>query len=198
MRGDILPVTEIFHSRQGEGIRTGEESHFIRLSGCNLDCWFCDTETTDHEMMTVSEIVSHVSQLEPECGWVVLTGGEPLIHDQDILKKLTLDLKKEGYLVQLETNGTISTEIDFDHITVSPKQGSVNAGLDPAKISEIKVLAEVGDKPNRYLPDALHFLQPIDSANSLEENIRFCKKFVADNPDDWRLSLQMHKVWGIR
>ena len=198
MRSDFLPVNEIFHSWQGEGVRTGEKSHFIRLSGCNVDCWFCDTETSDHKLMTVREIVCRVSELEPECGWVVLTGGEPLIHDQVILEKLIIELRSKGYRIQLETNGTIVTEIDFDHITVSPKRKNIVTGLDPNKISEVKVLTKSGDTPKRYLPNTPHFLQPIDSPDERDENIRFCEKFVSNNPKQWKLSLQMHKIWGIK
>ena len=198
MRGDFLPVNEIFHSRQGEGVRTGEKSHFIRLSGCNVDCWFCDTETSDYKLMTVNQIAGCVSELEKECEWIVLTGGEPLIHDQTILKKLVLELKSKGYCIQLETNGTIATEIDFDHITVSPKKESIVTGLDPSRIREVKVLAESGDEPKRYLPDTPHFLQPIDSPDEWNKNTRFCENFVADNPKEWELSLQMHKIWGIK
>jgi len=200
MRRGLLPVSEIFYSLQGEGLRTGAPSLFIRLSGCNLSCSFCDTDTKSYEELTIAEILFRLSKEKADCGWVVLTGGEPLIQDMDTLKKLLESLRLAGYLVQLETNGTRGTALDFDHITVSPKEDNIHPGLNRKKIKEVKELIKVGDKPRRYIEGVPHYLQPLDSGNITEtnHNIEYCRKLAAAEPEKWRLSMQMHKVWGIR
>lgn len=197
MRRQLLPVNEIFYSLQGEGLRTGEPSLFIRLAGCNLDCWYCDTETADIADMTVSEILTGLRFSGPECGWVVLTGGEPLSHKREALAALLKTLKEAGHKVQLETNGTYPTDLDFDHITVSPKRDTIDPGLDSGRIKEVKLLLREGDRPKRYL-DVPHFIQPVDAPGELAANTRYCEKLVAESGGDWLLSRQMHKVWGIR
>lgn len=200
MRRGLLPVNEIFYSRQGEGMRAGEPSLFVRLAGCNLSCRFCDTDTDRYEELSIAEIISKLSQANDKCDWVVLTGGEPLIQAAVVLKDLFNSLKDAGYKVQLETNGTLPTDLDFDHITVSPKEDNIHPGLKRARIKEIKELINVGDKPRRYLVGVPHYLQPIDSGDNdkTNDNILYCRELVAAEPEKWRLSLQMHKVWGIK
>jgi 7-carboxy-7-deazaguanine synthase len=124
--GPALPINELFESLQGEGVLAGVPSIFIRTSGCNLRCWFCDSYHTSweptHAWMDLDEIVDAVSEFDAD--HVVLTGGEPLIHEESIA--LINRLANRGYHITVETNGTIApppgTPIDL--ASISPKLAS--------------------------------------------------------------------------
>ena len=124
--GAALPVNEFFYSLQGEGKLTGTPSVFVRTSGCNLRCWFCDSYHTSweptHAWMGLDEIVDAVEEFD--ANHVVLTGGEPLIHEESIA--LINRLANRGYHITVETNGTIApppgTPIDL--ASISPKLAS--------------------------------------------------------------------------
>ncbi len=96
----MYPVNEIFYSLQGEGFNTGTASVFVRLSGCNLRCAFCDTNHQPHTMMSLPEIVDEVMHY-PSAPLIVLTGGEPALHIDD---KLIKALKMTGKTIAIETN----------------------------------------------------------------------------------------------
>ncbi|WP_332898878.1 7-carboxy-7-deazaguanine synthase QueE [Haladaptatus sp. CMSO5] len=123
--GDGLPINELFYSLQGEGKLAGVPSVFIRTSGCNLRCWFCDSYHTSweptHAWMSVDEIVEAVSE-HTEAAHVVLTGGEPLIHETAVT--LLERLATAGYHTTVETNGTIFRDAPIDLASVSPKLAS--------------------------------------------------------------------------
>ncbi|WP_129115607.1 7-carboxy-7-deazaguanine synthase QueE [Halegenticoccus tardaugens] len=133
--GDALPINELFVSLQGEGTLAGVPSVFVRTSGCNLRCWFCDSYHTSweptHAWMSVDDVVDEVRGYDAD--HVVLTGGEPLVHDasETLLRRLA-DL---GYHTTVETNGTILPESDvpISLASVSPKLASSTptAELDP-------------------------------------------------------------------
>ena len=101
-------VSEIFYSIEGEGKRTGYLSVFIRLTGCNLRCSYCDTKYAqiqgkdDTEVLTEDEVIARVNSFK--CRKVTLTGGEPLLHD---VQSLVTKLSKLGYEVNIETNGAV-------------------------------------------------------------------------------------------
>ncbi|KAB1194069.1 radical SAM protein [Haloferax sp. MBLA0076] len=121
--GDRLPINELFASLQGEGKLAGVPSTFVRTSGCNLRCWFCDSYHTSweptHAWMGVEEVVAEVDALAPE--HVVVTGGEPLVHDETatLLSELADD-----YHLTVETNGTLETDAPVDLASISPKLAS--------------------------------------------------------------------------
>lgn len=132
----LIPICEVFYSIQGEGINSGFPSVFIRTYFCNLNCRWCDTkysweagkdakEGKDYFLLSVDEIVNKI--LKYNCKNVVITGGEPLLY-QDVLLKLMKNLKKRNYYIEIETNGTIKPKLDLiklaDLITVSPKLSS--------------------------------------------------------------------------
>lgn len=119
-----MNVNELFYSIQGEGTFTGRPSIFIRTSGCNLACIFCDTPYTSHdpeqEYLEVWEIVQKIEELRPDCHHIVITGGEPMM--QKDLPDLVNSLKKRGNMITIETNGTIwNPEVKPDLFSVSPK-----------------------------------------------------------------------------
>lgn len=124
--GDALPINELFVSLQGEGTLAGVPSVFVRASGCNLRCWFCDSYHTSweptHAWMELDAIVDEIREYDAD--HVVLTGGEPLVHEssQDLLRRLD----ELGYHTTVETNGTIVPDADvpMDLASVSPKLAS--------------------------------------------------------------------------
>jgi 7-carboxy-7-deazaguanine synthase len=120
-----LPINELFYSLQGEGKLAGTPSIFVRTSGCNLRCWFCDSYHTSweptHAWMSIDEIVDEVGTYE-QADHVVITGGEPMIHDE--LGALVERLSDEGYHVTVETNGTIYRDLPIDLASISPKLAS--------------------------------------------------------------------------
>lgn len=117
-----LPINELFYSLQGEGKLAGTPSFFVRTSGCNLRCWFCDSYHTSWEptyaTMGLNDIIEDI-QSHKNADHVVLTGGEPLIHD-DVVTLLDR-LNDLGYHTTVETNGTIYREAPIDLISISPK-----------------------------------------------------------------------------
>jgi 7-carboxy-7-deazaguanine synthase len=122
---DALPINELFYSLQGEGELAGVPSVFVRTSGCNLRCWFCDSYHTSweptHAWMEREEIISEVRS-HGAADHVVVTGGEPMIHDG--IEGLVDALSAEGYHVTVETNGTVFRDVPIDLASVSPKLAS--------------------------------------------------------------------------
>ncbi len=116
-----LRIAEIFHSIQGEGIWAGVPSTFVRVSGCNLRCIWCDTPYASWKpegpTMTLDEILEQVTQQDLD--HVVLTGGEPMLFDPIV--ELTNRLKQQGKTITVETAGTIYRDLDCDLMSISPK-----------------------------------------------------------------------------
>jgi len=125
-----LPINELFQSLQGEGRLAGIPSVFVRTSGCNLRCWFCDSYHTSweptHDWFTVDDVVAAIEEYDAD--HVVLTGGEPLIHDAsaDLLERLA----DRGYHTTVETNGTVVPDAPIDLASVSPKLASSTPTAD--------------------------------------------------------------------
>jgi len=119
---DGLPINEIFYSLQGEGRLAGVPSVFVRTSGCNLRCWFCDSYHTSWEpeqsWLALEAIQSRVADHD-QCEHVVLTGGEPLLHEESA--PLLDRLADAGYHTTVETNGTIYRDAEIDLASISPK-----------------------------------------------------------------------------
>ena len=110
-------INEIFYSLQGEGYHTGTPAIFVRFSGCNLKCDFCDTQHEEGKMMTDDEIIAEVKKYPAVT--VVLTGGEPSLWIDD---ELIDRLHQAGKYVTIETNGTRPLPAAIDWVTCSPKQ----------------------------------------------------------------------------
>ncbi|KOX93524.1 radical SAM protein [Haloarcula rubripromontorii] len=125
-----LPINELFQSLQGEGRLAGVPSVFVRTSGCNLRCWFCDSYHTSweptHDWFAVDDVLAAIEEYDAD--HVVLTGGEPLIHDasEDLLERLA----DRGYHTTVETNGTVVPDAPIDLASVSPKLASSTPTAD--------------------------------------------------------------------
>ncbi|UKI46669.1 MAG: 7-carboxy-7-deazaguanine synthase QueE [Phocaeicola vulgatus] len=177
-------INEIFYSLQGEGFHTGTPALFIRFSGCNLKCSFCDTKHEEGEWMSDEDIVAKAKECPTKM--VVLTGGEPSLWiDEAFVEKL----HQAGKYVCIETNGTHPIPDSVDWITCSPK----GAPVVLTRIDEVKVVY-TGDEdvePYLSLPAQVHFLQPCSCKNTQE-----VVAYIQEHPQ-WRLSLQTHKWIGI-
>jgi 7-carboxy-7-deazaguanine synthase len=206
----VLKVNEVFYSIQGEGLRTGQASVFLRLSECNLSCEFCDTDHTSYTEMTEGEILDVMRDVGGPCKWCTITGGEPLVQPVQTLIRV---LHEAGYKVQVETNGTVpfpgtdetgpqglptGAEPWFpDHLTLSPKELPPQQAL-VALATEIKVVVRDENDIRRALegdwPDVPTFLQPVDNDPKVT---RLCVQTILRHPH-LRLSMQVHKWIGLR
>lgn len=178
-------INEIFYSLQGEGFHTGTPAVFVRFSGCNLRCGFCDTRYETGVEMSDEEILAEVQQYP--CRMVILTGGEPGLWVDEALVDA---LHRIGKYVCIETNGTQVLPENIDWVTCSPKEGGL---LRLKRIDEVKVVY-VGQDVSPYLalPASQHFLQPCSCQNT-EEVVAY----IQEHPQ-WRLSLQTHKLIHIQ
>jgi len=193
-------INEIFYSLQGEGYYTGRAAVFVRFSGCNLKCPFCDTDFKEYRAMTATEIASTVSQWR-DCGFVVLTGGEPSLQVDDELVEC---LHRKGFYIAIETNGTQPLPSGIDWVTLSPKSCYVaNApALAIQRVDEMKVVFDGIHDPQSYCTlNACHYLslQPCDTGSTTRntEVTRQCVDYIKRHPQ-WHLSLQTHKFIHIR
>jgi len=177
-------INEIFYSLQGEGYHAGTPAVFVRFSGCNLKCDFCDTRHEEGTEMENGEIVKAVEQYP--CRMVILTGGEPGLW---IDSALVDALHASGRYVCIETNGTCRLPENIDWVTCSPKQ---ETSLKVAHVDEVKVVY-LGQDVSAYLdiPARHYFLQPCSCQNT-DEVIAYIKQHPV-----WRLSLQTHKLINI-
>jgi 7-carboxy-7-deazaguanine synthase (Cx14CxxC type) len=208
-------VKEIFYSLQGEGAQTGRPAVFCRFTGCNLwsglepdretaICRFCDTDFVGADgpdgghFQTAKLLVEAVSSAWPGIAvdrkpFVICTGGEPLLQlDTDLVQAF----KGSGFEVAIETNGTRPVPAGIDWVCVSPKahtQLAVHSG-DELKL----VYPQEGVDPCCYEAlDFRHFfLQPMDGP-SIQENTRLAIEYCLTHPR-WKLSLQTHKLLGLR
>jgi len=196
-----LPLMEAFLTQQGEGFHTGEAAYFIRLGGCDVGCHWCDTMDSwnmdKHQSILVNDIVDEVS-IE-KAGIVVVTGGEPTMHDLTILTK---SLKEAGHQTHIETAGSYDLTGEWDWICLSPKKTVPPKRAILARANELKMVIYNQDdfrwaeKNAAQVPSTCKlFLQPEWSKE--EEMTAKIDAYRVDHPQ-WQLSVQMHKHLGIR
>ena len=199
-------VNEIFYSLQGEGMNAGCAAVFIRLSGCNLRCPFCDTDFASYDSLEVDEIISRVheacegNKMPSLC---VITGGEPTLQ---LRNDLCNALHRLGMTIAVETNGTRPVYADVDFVTISPKSPFVkDADVMVFKCNEVKVIMTEDITWDEILAfeETIeadnYFIQPCDTGfiAKNKENMSNCVDFVKANPK-WRLSLQQQKILNVR
>ena len=188
-------INQIFQSLQGEGYHSGTPAVFIRFSGCNLRCPFCDTDHARGRRLTLPQVVGETASCEASL--VVLTGGEPSL---SIDGALTAALHAAGKTVAIETNGTRPLPPGIDWVTLSPKSDFAEAATPVlTSCDELKVIYT--GEPFDTFPHitARHrFLQPCDTGDARRnaqltlQAARWCMAHPG-----WRLSLQIHKIIGI-
>lgn len=188
-----IKVNEIFASLQGEGFNTGTAAVFVRLSGCNLKCHFCDTQHVSGTFMSEDSIATAVSELLGGARLVVLTGGEPSLF---VTSTLLEKLHSLGVTIAMETNGTHEIAPGVDFVTLSPKDQFVpGADVVLSECDELKLVYPGADPAAYASIKARHrFLQPMDNS---PENAVAAVEYIKQHPE-WRLSLQTHKILGIR
>jgi organic radical activating enzyme len=180
---------------QGEGTWTGTPAAFVRLAGCNLACAFCDTDYSLKFLASSEQIVERVRAEAGACPMVVLTGGEPLA--QSATPALIDALRADGRRVHVESNGTIDVALPAGvWLTISPKER-----LHPAmaaRANEVKLIVD-GRVPVEWLAffgtDVPVFLQP---EGNKPANVALAVEAAKRDPSRYRLSLQTHKLIGVR
>jgi len=216
----MYKINEIFYTLQGEGAHSGIPAVFVRFSGCNLRCPWCDTEFADFTEMTAGQIVAEALELydipNERRKMVVLTGGEPSLQADAALVEA---LHAAGFYICIETNGTRPLPDGIDWITCSPKEASLQHSaishqpLALKKVNEVKVVFTGDYDPEiwRTQIEAEHWmLQPLrytgewliehavdewedDRNDNLDDTVRY----ILSHPF-WRLSVQFHKIVGLR
>jgi organic radical activating enzyme len=203
-----MRVNEIFATLQGEGVRAGEASVFVRLSGCSArhacatSGVVCDTEFEGGRELTVDELVAEVGHVGGPIRWIVWTGGEPT--DQlsaDVIEKF----HGAGYQQQIETSGVRQVPPGLDWVTVSPKVAehilarTFELRPDGFHVDELKYVRHVGQAiPAPSLKARNYILSPHSDGDRINgENLKHCIALVRENPS-WRLSVQQHKLWQVR
>ena len=217
----MYTVKELFPTLQGEGAHAGRAAVFCRFAGCNLwsgreedrstaVCQFCDTDFVGSDGLgggkfeTASSLADAIeaswrsTSAGPQQRYVVFTGGEPLLQ---LDEELIAALHQKGFEVAIETNGTIKVPKGVDWVCVSPKAGSdlivlqadelklVVPQVNHQQLEKLMARFEGMDYRNR-------FLQPMDGQD-LKSNTELAVSLCQKRPL-WRLSLQSHKLIGIR
>ncbi|MBR6018010.1 MAG: radical SAM protein [Paludibacteraceae bacterium] len=228
----MYKINEVFYTLQGEGAHAGIPAVFVRLSGCNLRCPWCDTEFKEYREMSAAAIVAEVQDLydipNERRKMVVLTGGEPSLQVDTALINA---LHEAGFYICIETNGTRPLPEGIDWITCSPKMvyqsegrsisetvyqrsglSAKRSSLALKRVNEVKVVytGEYDPEIWRSQLEAEHWmLQPLRYTGEwLLQNCDAFEDDRNDNLDDtvryilshpfWRLSVQLHKIVGLR
>ncbi len=193
------PVMDHFYTIQGEGVHTGRAAYFIRLAGCDVGCWWCDVkeswDATDHPVIAAGSLVRAARQ--SGAGIVVITGGEPLLHD---LEPLTTGLHEVGLQVHIETSGSSPMSGDFDWITLSPKRFKEPLEVIFQLADELKVVVltrkdlQWAEKNARKCSrNVKKLLQPEwDTPKSIPLIVEYVKEYP-----EWAISLQTHKFLNV-
>lgn len=198
--GDFeYPIMEHFYTIQGEGVHTGRAAYFIRTAGCDVNCWWCDVkdswEQDGHPLVKVSDLVN--AALASGTKMVVVTGGEPLMHN---LFPLTTALKQAGFHIHIETSGSSPLTGNLDWITLSPKRFKKPLDAIFPFVDELKVvvltkkdLAWAEENAAKCPKHTRLLLQP---EWDTPKSIGLIIDYVKENPQ-WGISLQTHKFLNV-
>lgn len=164
-----MKVAEIYHSVQGEGLLSGRPSVFVRASGCNLRCWFCDTPfaswSPEGHDLSVEMMLAQINEWDTE--HIVLTGGEPMLFSE--LIPLTEQLREAGKHITVETAGTLYLPVTCDLMSISPKLSN------STPTDEQSVRWQRRHERSRHVPEVIH---------RLVAEYDYQMKFVIDTPAD--------------
>ncbi len=195
-----LPVMERFYTLQGEGVFAGQAAYFIRLAGCDVGCTWCDVkeswDAAAHPLLNIDELVAEAAKYQGKI--VVITGGEPLMHD---LTQLTAALQSKGLRTHIETSGAHPLSGRWDWICLSPKKFKYPLDETAAFAHELKIIVynkhdfKWAELYAAQVPaNCVLILQPEWSRE--KEMLPLIIEYVKQNPQ-WRVSLQTHKYMGI-
>ena len=196
----LLPVMEHFYTIQGEGFHQGKAAYFIRLGGCDVGCVWCDVKDSwdggKHPLRSVNELVDEVKKTE--ASMVVITGGEPLMHD---LNELTQRLRSEGLQTNIETSGSSPLTGDWDWICLSLKKFKSPLPEILPLANELKIIIfnkSDFDWAEKYAqlvsPSCRLYLQP--EWDKSAQMMPMIVEYIKANPK-WELSLQIHKFINV-
>lgn len=198
-----LPVMEHFYTLQGEGFHQGRAAYFVRLGGCDVGCVWCDVkeswDAAAHPQMTIEAIVNTVlANTQGNRGLVVITGGEPLMHNLD---GLTNALQEQGYETNVETSGSSPLTGSWNWICLSPKKFKAPLADVVPKAHELKVVVfnkSDFDWAEKYAamvaPACKLYLQPEWDKASIVTPLLI--EYIKQHPK-WELSLQLHKYINV-
>jgi 7-carboxy-7-deazaguanine synthase len=195
-----LPVMEHFYTIQGEGFHQGKAAYFIRLGGCDVGCVWCDVkeswDANKHPKYSIDTIANFVT--ETAANLVVVTGGEPLMHQLD---ELTGELKKANLFTNIETSGAHPLSGFWDWICLSPKKFKAPLPSVVAKANELKVVIfnssdfEWAEKYAAQVSEQCKlYLQPEWEKAAIVTPLII--DYIKNNPK-WELSLQIHKYINV-
>ena len=195
-----LPVMESFYTIQGEGFYQGRAAYFIRLGGCDVGCVWCDVKESwdagKHPLITVEKLVENVQHTPAKL--VVITGGEPLMHDLDFL---TQQLQQAGFETNIETSGSSPLSGSWNWVCLSPKKFKTPLPEVVPFASELKII--IFNKTDfkwaeeyaaQVAPACKLYLQPEWTKSA--EVMPLIVNYIMANPQ-WELSLQIHKYIGV-
>ena len=196
----VLPVMEHFYTLQGEGFHQGRAAYFIRLGGCDVGCVWCDVkdswDVSKHPQVEISSLVSEVKKTPAEI--VVITGGEPLMHNLD---ELTRQLKSSGLQTNIETSGAYPLSGHWDWICLSPKKFKAPLPDVIPYANELKVVIfnkSDFDWAEKYAalvsPSCKLYLQP--EWDKSAQVTPLIIEYIKAHPQ-WELSLQLHKYINV-
>lgn len=217
--GGHLNVHSMWFTLQGEGPFSGIPAVFIRLWGCNLKCYWCDTDfESSCQQMSAEAIVQHIKTIRGPANLVVITGGEPFRQN---ISRLVTNLNRSGIIVQIETAGSLTIP-DFPwhrcHVVVSPKTGKVNPAIRqhavawkyiikageisdedglPVMSTQVEGVKQRLARPPDDFPLEQIYLSPCDVQDEAwnKTNTRLATKLCMQH--GYRLSLQVHKIVGV-
>jgi 7-carboxy-7-deazaguanine synthase len=195
-----LPVMEAFYTLQGEGFHQGRAAYFIRLGGCDVGCFWCDVkeswDASKHPQLAIDEIVNGAKQYPGRLA--VITGGEPLMHDLDVL---TYELHKAGFETNIETSGSSPFSGHWDWICLSPKKFKAPLAEIVPLANELKVvvynkhdLVWAETYAAQVKADCKLYLQP--EWDKAAEVTPILIDYIKANPQ-WELSAQLHKYINV-
>ncbi|MEX1062342.1 MAG: 7-carboxy-7-deazaguanine synthase QueE [Balneolaceae bacterium] len=193
------PLMEDFYTIQGEGAHAGKAAYFIRLAGCDVQCWWCDVKDSwdagSHPLISTGDIVGRARKSGAR--FAVITGGEPLLHD---LNPLTQTLKKAGLEIHIETSGSSPLSGILDWVTLSPKRFKEPVDEIFPCVDELKVVVlkkkdlEWAEYNACRCPKSTRLLlQPEWETPS---SVKLIVDYVKENPE-WGISLQTHKFMDV-
>ena len=203
----MLPIYETFYAWQGEGCHMGRAAFFIRTFGCPLKCAWCDSAGTWHpdwvpdrvERFSPPVLAERASQTKAE--FVVVTGGEPTIHD---LADLTTELRQRKMPVHLETSGSFPIRGDFAWITLSPKWAKLPLAENLERANEIKLIVEDADSAEKwwerlapFVAEKVVWLHPEWSKRNDPAVLNAISLAVKNQGKPFRVGYQLHRLFNV-